>query len=68
MTNSLSFLPQADEIMMIEDGQIKEMGSYDDLRRMDGRFMQFIKNFLASNEANREKNGSISILLQIMFS
>ena len=57
VTNSLSFLPQADEILMLDEGVIKESGSYDELKQINGLFSEFIKNYLASNEANREKNG-----------
>ena len=59
VTNSLSFLPQADEIWMLDEGVIQESGSYEELKNRNGMFANFIKNFLLSSEANREKNGII---------
>lgn len=56
MTNSLSFLPQVDEIMMLEDGQVKETGTYEELRRMDGRFLQFIQNNSNQSSIDHESN------------
>ena len=44
VTNSLSFLPQVDQIIMMGDnGHIAEMGSYEDLKNRDGLFSEFIK-------------------------
>jgi ABC-type multidrug transport system fused ATPase/permease subunit len=54
VTNSLSFLPQADEVIMLENGTIAEIGTYDELvHRKDGAFSQFMKNFLENNAANK---------------
>lgn len=57
VTNSLSFLPQVDQIWMLENGVIEEAGSYEELRKKNGLFSEFIKNYLASNEVNKDKNG-----------
>ena len=54
VTNSLSFLPQVEQIIMIDNGAIVETGTYDELRNKDGQFADFIKLFLSSNEANKE--------------
>ena len=54
VTNSLSFLPQVDQIIMIDDRTIAEIGTYDELKNKDGLFADFIKLFLSSNEANKE--------------
>ena len=54
VTNSLSFLPQVDQIIMLDNGTISEMGTYDELKDKDGPFAEFIKLFLANNEQNKE--------------
>ena len=46
MTNSLSFLSQVDEILMIENGEIVQKGTYKELKNQDGLFSYFTKNFL----------------------
>jgi ATP-binding cassette subfamily C (CFTR/MRP) protein 2 len=54
VTNSLSFLSQADEVMMIDNGSIVEVGTYEDLlQRKDGKFNNFIKSFLENNTQNQ---------------
>jgi hypothetical protein len=53
----LSFLPQVDQIWMLENGVIEEAGSYEELRKKNGLFSEFIKNYLAANEVNKDKNG-----------
>ena len=46
VTNSLSFLSQVDEILMIENGEIVQKGTYKELKNQDGLFSYFTKNFL----------------------
>jgi ABC-type multidrug transport system ATPase subunit len=58
VTNSLSFLTQVGQIIMIDNGAIVEAGTYDELRNKDGQFADFIKNYLANAEANKEKTQS----------
>ena len=44
VTNSLNFLPQVDEILLIENGQISEKGTYDELKNAGAAFTEFIRN------------------------
>lgn len=48
MTNSLSFLPQVDQVLIIDDGQVLESGKYEELKDKNGPFAEFIKNYLTS--------------------
>jgi hypothetical protein len=50
VTNSLSFLPQCDMIIMLENGCIVETGSYDVLKDQNGVFTDFIRTYLESKE------------------
>lgn len=59
VTNSLSFLPQVDSIIMLEDSMITEIGTYDELKIKNGSFANFIKLYLSNNHQNREKQSKI---------
>jgi ABC-type transport system involved in cytochrome bd biosynthesis fused ATPase/permease subunit len=50
VTNSLSFLSQVDEIIMIENGEIVQIGTYEQLKNDKGIFADFIKNYLEKNQ------------------
>jgi len=44
VTNSLNYLPQMDTVIMLENGEIVESGSYDELKSKNGFFVEFIKS------------------------
>lgn len=48
VTHGLSFLPQADLILVMEDGEITEMGSYAKLLSRKNAFADFVKAFSVS--------------------
>lgn len=48
VTHGLSFLPQADLILVMEDGEITEMGSYAELLSRKNTFADFVKAFSVS--------------------
>jgi ABC-type multidrug transport system fused ATPase/permease subunit len=54
VTNSLSFLPQVDQIIMLENGTISEVGNFDELKNKNGPFADFIKLFLQNKEQSKE--------------
>ena len=41
-TNSLAFLPECDRIIVLEEGKILEIGSYDHLIKTSKLFREFI--------------------------
>ena len=45
MTHGIGFLPQCDKIVVMEEGQITEIGSYAELIDNDGAFAEFIRTF-----------------------
>jgi ABC-type multidrug transport system fused ATPase/permease subunit len=53
-TNSLNFLPECDRIIMLKDGEIKEIGTYNQLKKTDGEFNEFIGEFLKNYGENKE--------------
>ncbi len=51
-------LPEVDRIIMIDNGNIVEMGTYDELRNLNGFFSSFIKSFLDNQDQTKDsKNG-----------
>uniref|UniRef100_A0AAR2LVR4 ABC-type glutathione-S-conjugate transporter n=1 Tax=Pygocentrus nattereri TaxID=42514 RepID=A0AAR2LVR4_PYGNA len=54
VTHGMSFLPQADLILVLVDGEITESGSYQELLNRNGAFADFIHTF-ASSERKETK-------------
>ena len=50
VTNSIGFLPQVDEIVMIENGKMIAYGTYEYLLNNNESFNNFIKNSFTSNK------------------
>ena len=44
MTHGIGFLPQCDVIVVMADGQITEVGSYNELIDNDGAFAKFLRS------------------------
>ncbi|NXG29334.1 MRP3 protein, partial [Dromaius novaehollandiae] len=45
VTHGISFLPQVDHIVVLVDGKISEMGSYQDLLKQNKAFSEFLRNY-----------------------
>lgn len=54
VTHGVHWLPLVDTIVVMTDGHISEMGSYDQLLSHDGDFAQFLKTYLTQNESDDE--------------
>nr|UOU03336.1 ATP-binding cassette subfamily C1-5 [Brachionus rubens] len=54
VTNSLGFLPQVDEVIVLENGRVVEQGKYDELIAKNGAFASFIKTHV--NDKVAEEN------------
>ena len=52
----MSFLPECDEIIMLENGEMVCMGSYKQLlMEHEGPFSKYIKNYLINNNSFKSK-------------
>ncbi|XP_025062211.1 multidrug resistance-associated protein 1 isoform X6 [Alligator sinensis] len=51
VTHGVNYLPQMDTIIVMVDGEISEMGSYQELLKQDGAFAEFLRTY-----ANAEQN------------
>ena len=54
MTHSIGFLPEVDEIVVMREGKISEMGSYERLMANKGAFAEFLLDQL--NQAGLANN------------
>ncbi|XP_022599128.1 canalicular multispecific organic anion transporter 2 isoform X2 [Seriola dumerili] len=45
VTHGISFLPQVDNIMVMVEGRVSEMGSHQELLKQNGAFAEFLRNY-----------------------
>uniref|UniRef100_A0A803Y4N4 Multidrug resistance-associated protein 1 n=1 Tax=Meleagris gallopavo TaxID=9103 RepID=A0A803Y4N4_MELGA len=57
VTHAVNYLPQMDTILVMTDGEISEMGSYQELLKQDGAFAEFLRTY-ANAEQNMESSGN----------
>uniref|UniRef100_A0AAY4BSE5 Multidrug resistance-associated protein 1 n=1 Tax=Denticeps clupeoides TaxID=299321 RepID=A0AAY4BSE5_9TELE len=62
VTHGLSFLPQADLILVMVDGEITETGSYLELMGRQGAFADFLRTY-ANTEQTEEEPGELGSFL-----
>ncbi|TRY91587.1 hypothetical protein DNTS_021753, partial [Danionella cerebrum] len=60
VTHGISFLPMVDEIVVLVNGVVSEVGSYDSLRASKGAFSEFLETYgkEESNKNNDQKEAS----------
>ena len=57
MTHGVSFLPQVDNILVMVDGRVTEMGSYQELLDQNGAFAEFLRNYAIEDVIEEEAIG-----------
>ncbi|XP_054455372.1 ATP-binding cassette sub-family C member 3 isoform X1 [Anoplopoma fimbria] len=55
VTHGISFLPQVDNIMVMVDGRVSEMGSYQELLKQNGAFAEFLRNYALEDIVEEEE-------------
>ncbi|KAL3051996.1 hypothetical protein OYC64_002087 [Pagothenia borchgrevinki] len=55
VTHGISFLPQVDNIMVIVEGRVSEMGSYQELLKQNGAFAEFLRNYSMEDFVEEEE-------------
>uniref|UniRef100_A0A3P8TUN4 ABC-type glutathione-S-conjugate transporter n=1 Tax=Amphiprion percula TaxID=161767 RepID=A0A3P8TUN4_AMPPE len=71
VTHGMSFLPQADLILVLVDGEITESGSYQELLSRHGAFADFIHTFASTERketGSRRSNARLSMVDFMPFS
>lgn len=61
VTHGLSYLPQADLILVMMKGEISEVGSYQHLMATEGAFAEFLRTYAAVDKA--ENSGEDCVVL-----
>ncbi|NXI19483.1 MRP1 protein, partial [Irena cyanogastra] len=51
VTHAINYLPQMDTILVMTDGEISEMGSYQELLEQDGAFAEFLRTYANAEQA-----------------
>ncbi|XP_040885254.1 ATP-binding cassette sub-family C member 3 isoform X2 [Toxotes jaculatrix] len=54
VTHGISFLPQVDNIMVMVEGRVSEMGSYQELLKQNGAFAEFLRNYALEDIVEEE--------------
>lgn len=62
VTHGIGFLPQVDHIVVLADGKISEMGSYQELLKQNKAFAEFLRNY-ALDENTEEDELTSTVLL-----
>uniref|UniRef100_A0A8C0H629 Multidrug resistance-associated protein 1 n=1 Tax=Chelonoidis abingdonii TaxID=106734 RepID=A0A8C0H629_CHEAB len=67
VTHGVSYLPLMDRIIVMTDGKISEMGSYQELLKQDGAFAEFLRTYANADQdvENGGKPGSQKSICQV---
>ncbi|XP_020670742.3 ATP-binding cassette sub-family C member 3 isoform X1 [Pogona vitticeps] len=55
VTHGINFLPQVDHIVVLVDGKISEMGSYQELLQQNGSFADFLRNYAPDEDIEEDE-------------
>ncbi|XP_043820736.1 ATP-binding cassette sub-family C member 3 [Dromiciops gliroides] len=58
VTHGVSFLSQADLIIVLGDGQVSEAGSFSALLQQEGAFAEFLRNYVPDDENIQEEDSA----------
>ncbi|XP_036386238.1 canalicular multispecific organic anion transporter 2 isoform X2 [Megalops cyprinoides] len=61
VTHGISFLPQVDNIVVMVEGRVSEMGSYQDLLKQNGAFAEFLRNY-AMEDITEEEEATVAMI------
>ncbi|ELU10450.1 hypothetical protein CAPTEDRAFT_161237 [Capitella teleta] len=68
VTHGISYLPKVDKIVVMKEGRISEVGTYQELLRKEGAFADFIKTYLAESsdsDHDQSSEGSLTSSLKL---
>ncbi len=54
MTHGITFLPQVDQIIVLKNGEVTEVGSYKELLAQKGAFAEFLLQHLEEEGADED--------------
>lgn len=59
ITHGISYLPHVDEIIVLTDGFVSEVGSYSSLRASKGAFSEFLDTYAKEENKSNAQKGKI---------
>ncbi|XP_068685996.1 multidrug resistance-associated protein 1-like [Montipora foliosa] len=59
VTHSISFLPQMDHIIVLQNGFVSEEGTYSELLQNSGAFAEFLQTYSSEENGETESNGEL---------
>ncbi len=68
MTNAVTYLSQVDQIVVLEEGEISDMGSYHELMAHNGHFTEFITTYLNEVEEDEKHPRVVSVIFTYSYS
>lgn len=68
MTHGVSFLPYVDEIVVLVDGVVSEVGSYQSLRASKGAFSEFLNTYAKEQRERTQSESGKHIIICCLFS
>ncbi|XP_042654867.1 multidrug resistance-associated protein 1 isoform X1 [Tyto alba] len=61
VTHAINYLPQMDTILVMSDGEISEMGSYQELLKQDGAFAEFLRTYANAEQSTETSDSDPSL-------
>lgn len=62
VTNNIALLPDVDQIIVMADGCIKEVGTYKELMENSGKFADFVREFAEKKHEEAEKSPTLDTI------
>ena len=63
VTHGLGYLPQCDVIITIENGLIREVGTYPELIDNNGAFAEFVRTYASMEDSDEEGDASMYLVI-----
>ena len=57
VTHGVTYLPKVDEIIVLKNNRISEVGTFDELIRKEGPFADFIRTYLNESDESGDASG-----------
>ena len=54
VTNAITFLPKVDKIVVLKEGEVSEIGTYDELLSKNGAFAEVLQHYLAEMQDDED--------------
>lgn len=66
VTHGLSYLPQVDLILVMVEGEVTEMGSYQQLMATEGAFSEFVRTYAAVDHTHNNGETHYAVHISVI--